>query len=1055
MIFKYKIFNFFLFIYLFKSSFNFFHPNISIIVPIYNVKKYLNQCLNSLINQTLKNIEIICVNDGSTDNSFEILMKYKNDKKVIILNKTNSGYGDSMNQGIEYTSGQYIGIIEPDDFADIHMFENLYNYTKNNSIDIVRSNYYFYWRRKKIKGNKFRVVRKLYNKIFNPIAYPKIFYIIPSIWAGIYKKNLIIENNIKFLTTPGASFQDISFFFKTMFKARKVFFSKKRFLYYRVSNSNSSIKNNSFIKTLYVHKEFDSIENFIKKDITAFKKIEKYFNTVKILNYLWNLRRVKNKKRYMKYFYRDTFKILQNNNYIHRRLTNFENKFFSYLKNHGEEAAFEYFLYRKNHKTNPKISIIIPVYNSEKVIEECLNSLLVQTFKDFEIICVNDGSTDNTLNILKNIKKKDKRINIINQNNTGAGISRNEGMKKAKGEYLIFLDSDDIFEKTMLENLYNKIIEKDVDIVICNSITFKTQNKRKIFSKRKNYLISNKRIKNKNNPFSSFDIKKDFFNLFIWWPWDKLYKKKYIKNLGIKFQNLRSTNDLYFVASSVIASKKILFLDKILIYHRVGVKSSISNSREKSWDNFYYALKELKHFLIKKGLYKRFKRDFINYVATFSLWHLETIKGKSFCFLYEKLKNEWYKEFELTKQKKKYFYSKKIYKKIKNILKSDFKTGENINKNNYLKLKKRLCFPKISIIIPVFNSEKYLNDSLNSIKNQTLKDIEIICINDGSFDNSLKILNNFKLLDNRIIIIHQKKKGINYSRNSGLKIAKGEFILFFEYDALLKPEALEEFYKISINNSLDILYFNVNLIFEENLTEKNNYPFNIYYSIENSTIIFNNKNLFLKLTEKNKYIMSPCFQFIKHSLLLKNKINFFEEIFYDDYLFNFKLMNSFNISAETNQTFYIKKIDKNFINKNEILIKKLHDYIINIRLLLIESLKYEKEITIQNSLELFTNNLEEIIFLIFKKININEFFLLNHWEQKDKILLLSILENKNKTLHFVYEMFKKDNKSFYIKFLFNKFEKKNCYKISYKLEEIKNILLIENKFNIIKNSTKK
>ena len=166
-------------------------------------------------------------------------------------------------------------------------------------------------------------------------------------------------------------------------------------------------------------------------------------------------------------------------------------------------------------------------------------------------------------------------------------------------------------------------------------------------------------------------------------------------------------------------------------------------------------------------------------------------------------------------------------------------------------------------------------------------------------------------------------------------------------------------------------------------------------------------------------------------------------------------MNSFIISAETNQTFYFKKIHKNFINKNECLIKKLHDYIINIRLLLIESLKYEKEVTIQNSLELFTNNLEEIIFLIYKKINIFEFYLLNQWEQKDKILLLSILENKNKTLYFVYEMFKKNNKYFYIKLLYNKFKKKNCYKISYKLEEIKNILLIENKFNIIKNSTKK
>ena len=112
------------------------------------------------------------------------------------------------------------------------------------------------------------------------------------------------------------------------------------------------------------------------------------------------------------------------------------------------------------------------------------------------------------------------------------------------------------------------------------------------------------------------------------------------------------------------------------------------------------------------------------------------------------------------------------------------------------------------------------------------------------------------------------------------------------------------------------------------------------------------------MDKKNKYIISPSFQIIKYSILLKNKIDFFEEIFYDDYLFNFKILNSFNNSAEKNQKFYFKKIYKIFINKNENLIKKLHDYIINIRLLLVELLKYEKEIILHNFLELFTNNLE-------------------------------------------------------------------------------------------------
>ena len=1033
----------FLIFFLFKFSFHFIHPNVSIIIPIFNINKYLNQCLNSIINQTLKNIEIICVKEDSNDNNSNIIIQFAFDKRIIILNKKKSGYGDSMNHGIKFATGQYISIIRSDDFVDYHMLEHLYNLTKNNEIDIVKSNYYFYWRKKK-KDIRFKVAKKLYNKIFNPIDNPKIFYIFPSISSAIYKKDLLIKHNIKFLSTSEAFYQDISFFFKTLFKSKKVYFSNKSFLYYRKSNIYSSVKNNSLIKALFIHKEFEEIEKFIKKDLNAFKKIEKYLNNVKILNFIWNLKRVNKKSEYIKIFYKDTYNILKNNNYFEDRMKKFEIKFLNYLRDFGEKIALDYFLFQKNYLKIPKISIIIPIYNSENYIKECLKSLIDQTFEDFEIICVNDGSTDKTLDILKKFEKIDKRINIISQKNLGAGIARNIGMNNSKGDYLIFLDSDDIFKKTMLEQMYMKIKENDAEIVICNSINFETIKKKKFFFK-KNYLISDKKIKNKI--FSSFDIKKDFFNLFTWWPWDKIIKKKYIENLGIKYQNLNSTNDLFFVASAVIAAKKILFLDKSLIFHRINIKTSISNSRENSWNNFYYALQKLKKFLKKKGFYIRFKQDFINFVASFSLWHLETIKGKSFCLLFEKLKNEWWKEFEVSNKKKKYFYNKNVYKKLQNIMEFDLKNFKILNENriNYFNLKKNSCFPKISIIIPVFNSEKYLFGSLNSIINQTLKEIEIICINDGSYDNSLNILNYYKKIDNRVIIINQKNKGVNSARNSGLKIAKGEFILFFDSDDQLKSNALEIMYEFSNKNNLEILFFNVELIFKNKTIENKIIPFDIFYSIDNTKIIKNKTKLFLNFLEKNKFIVSPCFQLIKHSLLINYKINFYEGIFYDDYLFNFKLLNSFNISYEMNQTFYYKFIYKNLtINKNYLL-KILHDNIINIREFLTYILNYKIESLIQNYFEIFINNLEELIFFAYKQINIKEFFYLNQWEKKDKLLLLLILYNQNDNLNFIYEIYKNNNKkNYYISIWLFKFEKKICNKLFYIINKFKNILLMEN-----------
>ena len=106
----------------------------------------------------------------------------------------------------------------------------------------------------------------------------------------------------------------------------------------------------------------------------------------------------------------------------------------------------------------PKISIIIPVYNVEKYLEQCLKSVINQTFKDIEIICINDGSTDNSLEILEAFQKQDERIKIINKQNEGQGIARNEGLKVAKGEYISFIDPDDWVAQGMYEFLYNKFL---------------------------------------------------------------------------------------------------------------------------------------------------------------------------------------------------------------------------------------------------------------------------------------------------------------------------------------------------------------------------------------------------------------------------------------------------------------------------------------------------------------------------------------------------------------------------------------------------------------------
>lgn len=310
------------------------------------------------------------------------------------------------------------------------------------------------------------------------------------------------------------------------------------------------------------------------------------------------------------------------------------------------------------------ISIVIPIFNQESYLEECLDSICHQSEQDIEIICVDDGSTDLSLEILHKYMEQDPRIRIFSQTNQGAGAARNLGMKHARGKYLLFLDSDDIFEPDMLEKMV-KAAEKDkLDILVCRCDRFDADTNRREDA---SWSIREERLP-AFRPFVSHDITGDFFETFIWWPWDKLFRKEFIDSLGISFQILRTTNDLFFVCAAMLMAKRISTIDDVFVHQRIGIKNSLSATREKSWDNFYIALMALKDFLKANGLYERFKKDFINYCLNFSFWHLDTIEGESYCKLYNALKNGWLQDMEILGHPSDYFYNQENFQRISQVL---------------------------------------------------------------------------------------------------------------------------------------------------------------------------------------------------------------------------------------------------------------------------------------------------------------------------------------------------------------------------------------------------
>ena len=312
------------------------NPKVSIVVPVYNVEKYLCQCLDSIVGQTLKEIELIIINDGSTDKSLKIIKEYGDkDARIKIIDKMNEGYGKTVNKGLDIARGEYVGVIEPDDWIEPDMFEKLYNTAKLHNVDIVRSAYYEYYSETSKSKNRVALWaiphRDDLNKIICPLDRYDVFFRGQQVWSYVYKRVFLNENKIRFLESPGASYQDISFNFKVLSLAKSAYFLKDAFVHYRLDNMNSSI--NSKGKVFCVCDEINEISKFLDKHPIIKSKIKMIFNKYKFCIYSWNFYRLQGKER------KSFAKVMQNEVKDDLKSGNFDKSLYT----RREYGAYKYF----------------------------------------------------------------------------------------------------------------------------------------------------------------------------------------------------------------------------------------------------------------------------------------------------------------------------------------------------------------------------------------------------------------------------------------------------------------------------------------------------------------------------------------------------------------------------------------------------------------------------------------------------------------------------------------------------------------------------------------
>ena len=270
---------------------------VSIIIPTYNVKPYLRECLDSVVGQTLKDIEILCVNDGSTDGSLEIIEEYaRKDDRIIVISGSNGGYGKAMNKGLHQATGEYIGIVEPDDYIALNMYEELYEKAKFYDADIVKADFYRFTRND--DGNMNLVYNHLseftddYNKVICPVDELRSFKFIMNTWSGVYRREFIEEHKIRHNETPGASYQDNGFWFQTFVYAKRVVFYYKP--YYRNRRDNPSSSMFSKTKVYSMNVEYAYIKKLLMNQADVWEKVKYIYTYKRYQNYIGTINRIAN-----------------------------------------------------------------------------------------------------------------------------------------------------------------------------------------------------------------------------------------------------------------------------------------------------------------------------------------------------------------------------------------------------------------------------------------------------------------------------------------------------------------------------------------------------------------------------------------------------------------------------------------------------------------------------------------------------------------------------------------------------------------------------------------
>lgn len=313
------------------------------------------------------------------------------------------------------------------------------------------------------------------------------------------------------------------------------------------------------------------------------------------------------------------------------------------------------------------VSIIVAVYNAEKYLRKCLNSIMNQTYQNLEIICVNDGSKDSSLQILEEYAKKDLRFRILTKENEGLGgaSARNYGLENAAGKYVSILDSDDFFDLTMIEKAVIRAESLNTDVVVFGGCEFDDISGKSATVP----SILNRQVIPDKDVFSYKDCSKNIFQLTQGMAWNKLYKREFINKYSLRFQKIKYTDDAYFTFMTMVLAERISVINENLCFYRINTGISQTDGMADYPDSAYIPYLELKKTFSKYGVYDRIEQSFINCAISFMRYFYDKLNSfESFEYLHNKYRDFVYKELSIINKDKDFFYDERYYLWIKSVI---------------------------------------------------------------------------------------------------------------------------------------------------------------------------------------------------------------------------------------------------------------------------------------------------------------------------------------------------------------------------------------------------